>query len=100
MDLFRRNPRVHSNFLGRPWKAYSRTVFISCDLEVIVTLDGWMPWDGEFALETLYYGEYKNVGAGSDTSGRVRWSSQIPAEHVVSYSVKNFIQGDRWIHAI
>lgn len=58
-----------------------------------------MPWDKEFALKTLYYGEYKNAGAGSGTSGRVKWSNQIPAEHVVSYSVGNFIQGDRWIHA-
>ncbi|KAL1566631.1 pectinesterase [Salvia divinorum] len=100
MALFRSNPKVHANFLGRPWKAYSRTVFISCELDAIVTSDGWMPWDGEFALETLYYGEYKNAGAGSDTSGRVRWSSRIPAEHVASYSVANFIQGDRWIRGI
>ncbi|KAG6385878.1 hypothetical protein SASPL_154761 [Salvia splendens] len=100
MALFRHNPKVHINFLGRPWKAYSRTVFVSCDLEAIVTSDGWMPWDGDFALETLYYGEYKNAGAGSDTSGRVRWSSRIPAEHVASYSAGNFIQGDRWIHGI
>ncbi|KAH6764085.1 Plant invertase/pectin methylesterase inhibitor superfamily [Perilla frutescens var. frutescens] len=98
--LYRSNPKVHSNFLGRPWKAYSRTVFVSCNLEAIVTLDGWMPWDGEFALNTLYYGEYKNVGAGSPTSKRVSWSSQIPADHVATYSVRNFIQGDSWIHAI
>ncbi|KAG6385880.1 hypothetical protein SASPL_154763 [Salvia splendens] len=100
MALFRQKPKVHINFLGRPWKAYSRTVFISCELEAIVTSDGWMPWDRDFALETLYYGEYNNVGAGSDTSGRVRWSSQIPAEHVASYSLANFIQGDRWINGI
>ncbi|KAL1566632.1 pectinesterase [Salvia divinorum] len=100
MALFRSNPQVHANFLGRPWKAYARTVFISCELDAIVTSDGWMPWDGEFALETLYYGEYKNVGAGSDTKGRVRWSSRIPAEHAASYSVANFIQGDQWIHGI
>ncbi|XP_047974043.1 probable pectinesterase/pectinesterase inhibitor 51 [Salvia hispanica] len=100
LALFRQNPKVHTNFLGRPWKAYSRTVFISCELEDIVTSDGWMPWDGDFALETLYYGEYKNAGAGSDTSGRVRWSSRIPAEHVASYSLANFIQGDRWINGV
>ena len=98
MALFRSNPKVHTNFLGRPWKPYSRTVFIACNLEAIVTSDGWMPWDGDSGLKTLYYGEYKNAGARSGTSGRVQWSSQIPAEHVASYSVGNFIQGDQWIH--
>ncbi|XP_057796173.1 probable pectinesterase/pectinesterase inhibitor 51 [Salvia miltiorrhiza] len=100
MQLFRRNPKLHSSFLGRPWKAYSRTVFIWCDLEGIIKGEGWMAWDGEFALGTLYYGEYKNVGSGSDTSGRVRWSNQIPMEHIHSYSIQNFIQGNHWIHAI
>ncbi|CBI36883.3 unnamed protein product, partial [Vitis vinifera] len=32
-----------------------------------------IPWDGDFALSTLYYGEYKNRGPGSNTSGRVTW---------------------------
>ncbi|KAK6145000.1 hypothetical protein DH2020_021820 [Rehmannia glutinosa] len=97
MGLYYSKPRVHKNFLGRPWKEYSRTVFIGCTLEALITPDGWMPWSGDFALKTLYYGEMGNVGPGSDTSKRVRWSSQIPGEHASSYSVQNFIQGDQWI---
>ncbi|KAL0378276.1 UNVERIFIED_CONTAM: putative pectinesterase/pectinesterase inhibitor 51 [Sesamum radiatum] len=97
MALYYSNPKVHLNFLGRPWKQYSRTVFVRCTLEALVTADGWLPWDGDFALNTLYYGEFENKGAGADTSRRVSWSSQVPAAHVGSYSVKNFIQGDQWI---
>lgn len=97
MNLYHSNPNVHKNFLGRPWKEYSRTVFVNCNLEVLVHPEGWMPWNGEFALETLYYGEFNSSGAGANVTGRVPWSSQIPAEHVDSYSVKNFIQGDKWI---
>ncbi|KAI3451514.1 hypothetical protein Pfo_008179 [Paulownia fortunei] len=97
MALYYSNPKVHKTFLGRPWKEYSRTVFIGCTLEALITPDGWLPWDGEFALNTLYYGEFQNSGAGSNTSKRVAWSSQIPAEHVGSYSVQNFIQGNQWI---
>ncbi|XP_073281501.1 probable pectinesterase/pectinesterase inhibitor 51 [Primulina huaijiensis] len=97
MALYYSKPSVHKNFLGRPWKEYSRTVFIRCTLEALITPDGWMPWSGDFALKTLYYGEFSNLGHGSDTSKRVSWSSLIPAEHVDSYSVQNFIQGDHWI---
>ncbi|PIN18125.1 Pectinesterase [Handroanthus impetiginosus] len=98
MALYYRKPSVHKNFLGRPWKEYSRTVFIRCTLEALIAPDGWMPWTGDFALKTLYYGEFANTGPGSNTSKRVSWSSQIPAEHVGKYSVQNFIQGDQWIH--
>ncbi|CAN4126292.1 unnamed protein product [Withania somnifera] len=97
MALYYKNPKVHKNFLGRPWKEYSRTVFIGCTLEAFISANGWLPWSGDFALKTLYYGEYRNTGAGASTAGRVSWSSQIPAEHVNSYSVQNFIQGDQWI---
>ncbi|XP_009590877.1 probable pectinesterase/pectinesterase inhibitor 51 [Nicotiana tomentosiformis] len=97
MALYYKKPEVHKNYLGRPWKEYSRTVFIECTLEALVSADGWLPWNGDFALSTLYYGEYRNTGAGANTAGRVTWSSQIPGEHVNSYSVQNFIQGDQWI---
>ncbi|KAG0480367.1 hypothetical protein HPP92_011225 [Vanilla planifolia] len=35
--------------------------------------EGWMPWNGNFALDTLYYAEYNNRGPGSITNGRVHW---------------------------
>ncbi|KAI4330128.1 hypothetical protein MLD38_028433 [Melastoma candidum] len=97
MALYKANRQVHVNYLGRPWKEYSRTVLISCVLESLITPPGWMPWSGDFALGTLYYGEFNNSGPGSETSGRVEWSSQIPADHVNVYSVENFIQGGEWI---
>lgn len=97
MVLFYSKPGKHKNFLGRPWKEYSRTVFIKCFLEALITPSGWLPWSGEFALKTLYYGEFANTGPGSNMTQRVSWSSKIPSEHVVTYSVENFIQGDEWI---
>ncbi|CAH2068644.1 unnamed protein product [Thlaspi arvense] len=84
-------------FSGETWKEYSRTVFIQCTLEAIIKPLGWLPWRGEFALKTLFYGEFDNSGPGANLSGRVPWSNQILAEHVYMYSVQNFIQGDEWI---
>ena len=97
VKLYNANPKVHLSFLGRPWKEYSRTVFLRSRLEPLVTPRGWLEWSGEFALTTLFYGEFDNSGPGSDVSMRVPWSSKIPEEHVLSYSVQSFIQGDDWI---
>ncbi|XP_071735486.1 probable pectinesterase/pectinesterase inhibitor 51 [Rutidosis leptorrhynchoides] len=96
MKLYNSKPKVHKNYLGRPWKEFSRTVFINCNMEALIAPQGWMPWTGDFALKTLYYGEFENSGKGSDLSARVNWSSRIPADHVNVYSTGNFLQGDQW----
>ncbi|KAL6840224.1 hypothetical protein ACP4OV_030034 [Aristida adscensionis] len=98
LERYRQKPSLHRVYLGRPWKEYSRTVYVGCTLAEIVQPEGWMPWNGEFALKTLYYGEYDSRGAGGrDVSRRVAWSSRVPKEHVDAYSVANFIQGHEWI---
>lgn len=97
MKLYHSKPTKHKNYLGRPWKMYSRTVYINCTMEALITPDGWLPWTGDFALSTLYYGEFGNSGSGANLSKRVPWSSQIPAEHISTYYVQNFLQGDEWI---
>ncbi|PSR91056.1 Pectinesterase [Actinidia chinensis var. chinensis] len=87
-------------YLGRPWQKYSRTVFMKSSLGGLINSAGWLPWSGNFALSTLYYGEYMNTGPGADTSGRVKW----PGYHVMTsateagkFSVGNFLAGDAWI---
>lgn len=89
-------------YLGRPWKKYSRTVFLKTDLDGLIDPRGWKEWSGDFAISTLYYGEYMNTGAGASTGNRVKW----PGFHVLHnlreadpFSVRNFINGDRWIPA-
>ncbi|KAJ1696394.1 hypothetical protein LUZ63_004906 [Rhynchospora breviuscula] len=97
MVLYKKNTLVHRLYLGRPWKEFARTVFIGCYFGEMIMNEGWLPWRGEFALGTLYYGEYGNWGPGADTKGRVEWSSQVPKDRLHSYSVENFIQGHEWI---
>lgn len=97
MALYHKNPPAHKTYLGRPWKEYSRTVIIQSYLEDLIRPEGWLIWDGDFALSTLFYGELDNTGPGAKLTDRVKWSSQIPTEHVSTYSVENFIQGNQWI---
>ncbi|KAK1401675.1 Pectinesterase [Heracleum sosnowskyi] len=86
-------------YLGRPWKEYSRVVVIESFLDSLIDPAGWSIWDGDFALNTLYYGEYNNRGPGSDTSKRVTW----PGYHVINstdagnFTVSNFLGGDSWL---
>ena len=89
-------------FLGRPWKKYSRTVILKTDLDGLIYPKGWGEWDGNFALSTLYYGEYMNTGSGASTQNRVNW----PGFHVLNsaseaspFTVSQFLQGERWIPA-
>ncbi|XP_008439095.3 pectinesterase 2-like [Cucumis melo] len=87
-------------YLGRPWKEYSRTVFMKTYIDSLVDPTGWLEWDGDFALNTLYYGEYNNIGPGSPISQRVKWKGY----HVISnsteaseFTVQNFIAGQSWL---
>ncbi|KAE9450913.1 hypothetical protein C3L33_17188, partial [Rhododendron williamsianum] len=87
-------------YLGRPWQQYSRTVFMKTSLDGLIAPAGWLAWSGNFALSTLYYGEYMNTGAGAGTGGRVQW----PGYHVITsvteagkFSVGSFLAGGSWI---
>uniref|UniRef100_A0A453C104 Pectinesterase n=1 Tax=Aegilops tauschii subsp. strangulata TaxID=200361 RepID=A0A453C104_AEGTS len=95
--LFQAKPQSYRLYLGRPWKEYARTLFVSCYLGKVVRPEGWLPWRGDFALKTLYYGEFDSRGPGANQTSRVGWSSQTPEQHVTFYSVENFIQGHEWI---
>ncbi|EEF34592.1 pectinesterase [Ricinus communis] len=87
-------------YLGRPWQKYSRTLFMKSNLDGLIDPAGWLPWSGNFALSTLYYGEYMNTGSGASTARRVNW----PGYHVITkatdagkFTVGNFLAGDSWI---
>uniref|UniRef100_A0A2N9IUF4 Pectinesterase n=1 Tax=Fagus sylvatica TaxID=28930 RepID=A0A2N9IUF4_FAGSY len=68
-------------FLGRPWKTYSRTVFMETFMSNIINPEGWLRWTSSFE-STLFYGEYKNTGPGASTDKRVNW----PGVHILDSS--------------
>lgn len=87
-------------YLGRPWKEYSRTIVMESMIGDFVAPEGWMPWQGIFALKTLYYAEFNNYGPGADTSKRVKWvgyKSSISRQEAQTYTVTPFLQGTNWI---
>ncbi|MQL95960.1 hypothetical protein Taro_028637 [Colocasia esculenta] len=87
-------------YLGRPWKEFSRTVVMHSYLGSGIRPEGWLEWSGNFALNTLYYGEYMNYGPCSGLGGRVKW----PGFHAITspavankFSVAMFIDGNQWL---
>ncbi|KAL1188651.1 Pectinesterase/pectinesterase inhibitor 18 [Cardamine amara subsp. amara] len=87
-------------FLGRPWKLYSRTVIMQSFIGDHIDPAGWFPWDGEFALSTLYYGEYANNGPGADTSKRVNWKGFKvirDSKEADQFTVAKLIHGGLWL---
>ncbi|KAJ0595060.1 putative pectinesterase [Helianthus annuus] len=87
-------------YLGRPWKEFSRTVVMDSIISDVIRKEGWYPWDGDFALDTLYYREYQNSGPGSNTSKRVRWKGWgviKDKNEARQFTVARFINGWGWL---
>lgn len=87
-------------YLGRPWKMYSKTIVMESTLADFIQPAGWMPWAGDFALDTLYYAEYANRGPGADTRKRVTWKGYkvaLSRNDALQFTVISFIQGHRWL---
>ncbi|XP_020577734.1 LOW QUALITY PROTEIN: probable pectinesterase/pectinesterase inhibitor 34 [Phalaenopsis equestris] len=87
-------------FLGRPWKLYSRVVYLLSYMGGHIEPRGWLEWNQTFALDTLYYGEYMNYGPGAAVGKRVQWPGYkvitLP-EEAGKFTVANFIFGSSWL---
>ncbi|KAK9136563.1 hypothetical protein Sjap_007157 [Stephania japonica] len=86
-------------YLGRPWKKFSRTIIMESTLGDFIQPEGWMPWAGTFALDTLYYAEFGNRGPGSGTNRRVKWRGYrvIDRREAQQFTADPFIQGKTWL---
>ncbi|XP_047331398.1 pectinesterase-like [Impatiens glandulifera] len=88
------------SFLGRPWRKYSRTMIMESEINDLIDPRGWLPWDGEENLKTLWYGEFLNRGPGADLSQRVDWigfHKDINERVAAGFVPRRFIDGDHWI---
>ena len=83
-------PGIDKVYLGRPWGAYAKTVFIHCNLGPHIVPEGWHDWEKEGKPDTKknsYYAEYDNYGPGA-AGPRVKWSKKLNARKAAEYSFK------------
>ncbi|KAI3458010.1 hypothetical protein Pfo_014673 [Paulownia fortunei] len=91
---------AYPTYLGRPWKLYSRTVYMLSYIGDHIHPRGWLEWNATFALDTLYYGEYMNYGPGGAIGQRVKWPGYrviTAAEEASKFTVAQFIYGSSWL---
>ncbi|KAJ1383456.1 Pectinesterase, catalytic [Sesbania bispinosa] len=89
-------------YLARPWKNFSRTVFMDTYIDDLIHPDGYLPWQGEegpSGMNTCFYAEYHNTGPGSDKSKRVNWAGiwNLNSKAANWFSPSKFFHGDDWI---
>lgn len=80
------NEEAKEVYLGRPWRAYARTVFIGCEMGAHIRAEGWENWRNPENEKTAFYAEYKNSGPGAATAGRVAWSHQLTKKQAAAYT--------------
>lgn len=83
-------PGIEKCYLGRPWGAYAKTVFIDCTLGSHILKEGWHDWEKPGKPDTKknsYYAEYGSKGPGAASKKeRVKWSYQLSAKQAAQYS--------------
>jgi pectinesterase len=84
---------VKKLYLGRPWRAWSKTVFIRCELPGVIAPEGWDNWSNPENEKTTFYAEYKNSGTGAGISKRVNWSKQLSDKEAKDYTLENIFSG-------
>ena len=88
---------AHVIGLGRPWRPYSRVVYIGTSLPEDLSAAGWNNW-GKTANEfTAYYAELGSTGPGANSERRVPWAHRLSTAEARAYLPANFLRGkDGW----
>jgi len=83
--------------LGRPWRAYARTVYINTSLPADLNPAGWNNWGKQANESTAWYAEYGSTGSGANAAGRVPWAHTLKPDEVKQFLPGSFLRGsDHW----
>jgi pectinesterase len=83
--------------LGRPWRPYSRVIYIKTELAADVNPAGWDNWGNAANEKTAYYAESGSTGPGASVATRVAWSHQLSSAEEAQYLPAKFLAGnDHW----
>jgi len=84
-------------YLGRPWRPYSRVVFLSSDMPATLSPQGWSPWKKGDSIDNAFYAEYDSTGPGARTTSRLAGSHQLTAAEAAQFAPEHFLAGpDHW----
>lgn len=84
---------VSKIYLGRPWRAHAKTVWIRCELPAAIAPAGWENWGNPENEKTAFYAEYKNTGPGAVATKRAAWSKQLSDKEAKEYNLETIFAG-------
>lgn len=79
---------VTKMYLGRPWRAWGKTVFVRCELPKQITSEAWSNWSNPENEKTAFFAEYECSGEGFRPKERVLWSHQLKKSEAEKYNLK------------
>jgi pectinesterase len=89
--------QTKGSYLGRPWRPYSRVVYIDCAMDAFIRAEGWDNWKDAKNEATAFYGEFGSTGAGAKPAERAGWSHQLTAAQAAAFAPDQFLRGnDGW----
>lgn len=84
-------------YLGRPWRPYGATTFLSCEMSDVVRPEGWHNWGKTQNEQTARYAEHASSGPGASPDERVDWAKQLSESEAEAYSAPKVLAGaDNW----
>lgn len=88
---------ITSIYLGRPWRAYSMTLFMNSNFPKEINPKAWDNWRNPDNEKTARYMEYNNKGEGANRSKRVAWAKDLSEKEAKEYTLENVLTGsDNW----
>ncbi|QHO34166.1 Pectinesterase [Arachis hypogaea] len=89
-------------FLARPWKAFSRAVFIENNIGDLIQPQGYIPWNPptEANTDNCYFAEFGNTGAGANAGARAKFAKGLINKNTAAkYLAEPWIQASTWVPA-
>ncbi len=84
-------------FLGRPWRSYSRVIFLDTEMPGSLNPQGWSPWSGDSSIKNAFYAERGSSGPGALTQSRLAGTHQLSANEASQFMPSKFLAGfDHW----
>jgi pectinesterase len=94
------DPGVGKLWLGRPWRDYSRVIFLHTRIVAKLERAGWREWTPGTTsrLATAYYAEHASSGAGAIDGPREPYALTLSAVEAERWTVGNHLGGhDGWM---
>ncbi|CBI38548.3 putative pectinesterase 63 [Vitis vinifera] len=86
-----------NTYLGRAWMSRPRVVFSYTNMSTVVHPLGWSDNFHPERDSLVFYGEYKCMGPGANTSKRAKFAKMLDDDGVRPFVTLNYIEASKWL---